>query len=102
MNLPYFDVGLSPAPDETFRRRLLDSAIKSGLFTPRDRNYRSGWIVLDAKEYILREADLERWDDSSVRAKIHAWVQNFAGNQFPAMNEVIVSCLREYEAEAEG
>jgi len=103
MNLPYFDVGLSPAPDETFRRRLLDSAInKPGLFTPRDRSYRSGWIVLDTKEYILEEADLKRWDDPSVRAKIHAWVKNFAENQFPAMNEVIVNCLREYEAETQG
>ncbi len=103
MNLPYFDVGLSPAPDETFRRRLLDDAMnKPGLFTPRDRSYRSGWIVLDAKEYILEEADLKRWDDPSVRAKIPAWVENFAENQFPAMNEVIVNCLREYEAEAKG
>ncbi len=103
MNLPYFDVGLSPAPDETFRRRLLDSAInKSGLFTPRDRSYQSGWIVLDAREYILEESDLKRWDDPSVRAKIHAWVKDFAENEFPAMNEVIVNCLREYEAETQG
>ena len=99
MNLPYFDVGLSPAPDETFRRRPLDNANNSpGLFAPRDRSYRSGWIVLDQKEYILEEADLKRWDDPSVLAKIHAWVNNFAENRFPAMNEVIVNCLREYEA----
>lgn len=103
MNLPYFDVGLSPAADETFRRRLFDSAInKPGLFTLRDRSYRSGWIVLDAREYILEESDLKRWDDPSVRAKIHAWVKNFAENEFPAMNEVIVNCLREYEAETGG
>ncbi len=103
MNLPYFDVGLSPAPDETFRRRLFDNAINEpGLFTPRDPSYRSGWVVLDAKEHILEEADLKRWDDPSVRGKIHAWVKNFAENEFPAMNEVIVNCLREYEAEQAG
>ncbi len=103
MNLPYFDVGLSPGPNETFRRRLLDNAInKPGLFTPRDRSYRSGWIVLDQKEYILEEADLKRWDDPSVRGKIHAWVHNFAENELPAMNEVVVNCLREHEAETQG
>ena len=35
----------------------------------------------------------------SVRSKIEAWVEKFAIEQFPAMNEVIVKCLEEYEAE---
>ena len=57
-------------------------------------------MVLDAKEYILDESDYGAgWDDGSTRAKIMAWVSNFAENQFPAMNKVIVDCLREYEAE---
>ena len=29
-------------------------------------------------------------------------VKNYAGNRFPAMNDVIVKCLEEYEAEQNG
>ena len=51
-------------------------------------------------EYILEDADYGvGWDDGSTRAKIEAWVSNFAENQFPAMNGVIIKCLEEYEAE---
>lgn len=99
-NLPYLDLGLSPCPDERIRRKLLDGANQNQtLFRPIDGGYRSGWIVLDAKEYILEESDYARWDDPYVCSKIEAWVKNFAENEFPAMNKVIVNCLREYEAE---
>ncbi len=54
---------------------------------------------MDAKEYILNEGDLNHLGDPSVRAKIEAWVEKFAAEQFPAMNDVIVTCLEEYEAE---
>ena len=55
-------------------------------------------------DYILDDEDLCNWDDPATRAKIEAWVKNFAENenQFPAMNDVIVNCLREYEAEQNG
>ena len=39
------------------------------------------------------------WDDGTSHAKMKAWVADFAEREFPAMNEVIVECLREYEAE---
>ena len=55
-----------------------------------------GWMVVHRGDYILDNGDLSTWDDPSVRAKIHAWVKNFAENEFPAMNEAIVNCLREY------
>jgi len=49
---------------------------------------------------ILDEADYGiGWDDGTTRAKLEAWVTQFAAKEFPAMNEVIVNCLREYEAE---
>ena len=98
-NRPYLDLGLSPGPNETIRQKLFDSTRQSLLFTPRIANFQTGWIVLDAKEYILDEGDLNHWGDPSVRAKIEAWVEKFATEQFPAMNEVIVKCLEEYEAE---
>ena len=37
-----------------------------------------------------------------TRAKIESWVKNFAENEFPAMNDVIVKCLEKYEAETKG
>ncbi len=98
-NLPYLDLGLSPGTDETIRQKLFDSARQSSLFTPRIANFRSGWIVLDAKEYILYEGDMNHLGDPSVRDKIEAWVDKFTTEQFPAMNKVIVECLRGYTAE---
>ena len=51
-------------------------------------------------DHILDEGDYGvGWDDGTTRAKLDAWVDNFAANQFPAMNEVIVNCFREFEAE---
>ena len=41
------------------------------------------------------------WDDGTTRAKLEALVAKFATARFPAMNEVIVNCLREYEAAQE-
>ena len=98
-NLPYLDLGLSPGTNESIREKLFDSARQSLLFTPRIANFRSGWIVLDVKEYILDEGDLKHLGDPSVRSKIEAWVEKFAIEQFPAMNEVIVKCLEDYKAD---
>ena len=39
------------------------------------------------------------WGDGTTRAKIEDWVAHFAVTRFPAMNEVVVNCLREYEAD---
>ncbi len=54
----------------------------------------------EENDYILDDSDYGiGWDDGATRAKIEAWVKNFAENEFPAMNDVIVNCLEEYEAE---
>ena len=60
-----------------------------------------GWIILHEEEdYILDSADYGvGWDDGTTRAKIEAWVAHFAANDFLAMNEIIVNCLSEYQAE---
>jgi len=34
--------------------------------------------------------------------RIEDWITNFAENEFPAMNDKIMKCLEEYEAEASG
>ena len=71
------------------------------LFKAKTTSLIDGWVILhDEPDYILDEADYGvRWDDGSVRDKIEAWVSDFANNRFPTMNQVIVDCLREYEAE---
>ena len=50
---------------------------------------------------ILDDSDLNNWDDCDAigPAKLRAWVADFAQNKFPAMNDVIVKCLEEYEAD---
>ena len=103
-NLPYLRLVVSPGSDESVREKLFDTAQRlPNVFTPRETHFRSDWMVLDdKKEYILGESDYDRWDDPSVPAKITAWVADFAANRFPAMNEAIVKCLREHEAEQGG
>ncbi len=102
-NLPYLGLAMSLGSDESVREKLFDTAQRlPNVFTPRETHSISGWMVLDAKEYILDESDYDRWDDPSVPAKITEWVADFAANRFPAMNEAIVNCLDEYEAKQDG
>ena len=104
--LPYLDLGLSTG-DETnnrLRTKLFETIRQNpGVFALKttslnDRNDR--WPILhEEPECFLEDADYGvGWDDGTTRAKIEAWVSNFAEHQFPAMNEVIVKCLEEYEA----
>ena len=61
------------------------------------------WSWLVWTDPILGESDYSNWQDqAAIRAKIEAWIDNFIAKDFPAMNEVIVNCLREYEAEQQG
>ena len=99
-NLPYLRLVISPGSDESVREKLFDTAQRHpNMFTPREYSYSGGWMVLDKMECILDESDYDRWDDPSVPAKITEWVADFAANRFLAMNEVIVNCLKEHEAE---
>lgn len=59
----------------------------------------TGWMTVHWGDSILDEGDLSKWDDPSTRAKIEDWVKNFAENEFPAMNDVIVKGLEDHEAE---
>ena len=103
--LPYLDLGLSPGTDETARAKLFEAARQNpALFRPTRNELLPGWVILHQEpDYILDDSDRGiGWDDGSVRAKVEAWVADFAANRFPAMNKVIVNCLREYEAEQGG
>ena len=71
------------------------------LFRLKSDSLTDGWVIHHQQEdYILDDADYGGgWDDGTTRAKIEAWVEEFAAKEFAAMNEIIVACLREYEAE---
>lgn len=99
---PWLELRLSPGTDETLREKLLEAARQNPTpFRYPANALDSSWTRLHLeREYILDDADYGvGWDDGTSRAKIKAWVANFAENQFPAMNAVILKCLNEYAAE---
>ena len=104
--VPWLCIALSPGDSNNGRLRdkLFEAARQSpDLFSPRTISLNDGWTFLHEEDYILDDSDYGvGWDDGTTRAKLDAWVDNFAANQFPALNEVIVNCLREYEAEQLG
>lgn len=103
-SLPWLDLGLSTGNEtnNSVRAKLFETIRQQPQwFRPKHASLPDSWAILhEEPEYILEDADYGvGWDDGSTRAKIEAWVSNFAENQFPAMNDVIVKCLEEYKAE---
>ena len=99
---PWLDLYLSSGTDEAVREKLFEAARQNPVaFRYTASALNSGFTKLHMEiEYITDDSDYGvGWDDGATRAKIKAWVADFAKNQFPAMNAVIVNCLREYEAE---
>ena len=101
--LPRFTLTLSPGSQDSLRQRLFEAAWQHPhLFKPRNTTLTQGWASLHWEKTvsILNKADYGiGWDDGATRAKVEEWVARFAENEFPAMNEVIVNCLSEHEAE---
>lgn len=96
---PWLVLRLSPETDETLRGKLFDAARQNPAAFRCTANP-SGSELHWETDYMLDDADYGvGWDDGTSRAKLMAWVDDFARDQFPAMNEVIVKCLRAYEAE---
>ena len=82
--------------DESIRERIVASINQHPeLFNRADVVPETGIMFLHVGDNILRESDFDNWDDPAVRDRIKASVTDFAANQFPAMHEVIVQCLRE-------
>ena len=102
--LPWLDLALSTgnADNNPVRAKLFDAVRQHPtLFKVKTASLIDGWVILhEEPDYMLDDADYGvGWDDGSVRDRIEAWVSDFAINRFPPMNQVIVDCLREYEAE---
>ena len=99
---PYLDLGLSTAGSEnTEIRTALFDAVRQNptIFKPTRNSLTDGWIILhEEPDCILESADYgPAWDDGSARRKIESWIDNFAAEQFPEMNRIIVDCLRRHQ-----
>ena len=104
--LPRLMLALSPdnAANSQLRRELFEAIRQHPkLFRPKSTALNEGWTMLHEEEHcVLDKADHGvGWDDGTTRAKIEAWIADFAATRLPAMNQVIISCLREYEAEGQ-
>ena len=105
VNNSHFYLTLASGTDQIVREKIFETVKQSPhLFNGTNQTFSDGSKTIHQQENILDDSDLNNWDEENAPgpAKLRAWVKNFAENQFPAMNEVIVNCLREYEAEAQG
>lgn len=100
---PYLQLALSPKNEtnDVLRHKLFEAVRQNPrLFKPAVQSLPVGWVHLHQSEYILDESDLGvGWDDGTTRAKLEKWIDDFAAHEFPTMNEVIVGCLQEIDAE---
>ncbi len=104
-NSTHLYVTIAPGTDARIRNLIFDAARHNPhLFNGSARAFADGWLVIHQVERILEDSDLGHWDDVHAPgpAKLKAWVKNFAENELPAMNDVIVKCLADYEAEQNG
>lgn len=82
------------------RERLFQAVCRSPeIFRTTATSLGDGFVALhEDKDFMLDKSDYGvGLEDGATRAKIEAWVADFATTRFPAMNDVILRCLREYE-----
>ena len=102
-DLPSLQLALSPKNEtnEFLRHKLFEAVRqKPRLFKPNANSLPDGWVHLHQSDFILDESDFGiGWDDGTTRAKLEKWFADFTAHEFPAMNEIIVGCLQEIDAE---
>ena len=101
---PWLQLALSPGDEvnNRLRQKLFDAVRQHPkLFRRTPSTLPNGWTILHQEaDYILDPADCGvGWDDGDTRDKLEKWITEFATNEFPAMNEIIVNSLQQYEAE---
>ncbi|MDE0672208.1 MAG: PD-(D/E)XK nuclease family protein [Caldilineaceae bacterium] len=100
--LPYLQLALSPKNEknDVLRYKLFEVVRQNPqLFKPVVHSLPDDWVHLHKSDNILSDSDLGGWDDGTARAKLEKWIADFAAHEFPAMNEIIVGCLQEIDAE---
>ena len=97
---PYLKLTLGPSLDKGIRGKIHASVLHHPEVFKHTRHiFTDTWTQLDRRQPILEASYLENWDAQTVNDNVVAWMADFAKNQFPAMNKVVVDCLEEYEAE---
>ena len=90
---------LCPSSDGGIRQKIHRGISEHpDMFSRARNNFTPTWTTLDNQGDILDSSYLDDWDAELVRDRVEAWMLDFAERKFPAMNEVIVKCLEEYEA----
>ena len=90
-----------PVGDESLRRKIF-ACVKdnSGVFNCEEPEFKDGWITLHTAEEILTGSDYENWwNEEDVRGTISQRLDEFANTEFPLIDQIIVNCLDDYEAE---
>ena len=92
---------LAGGGDEQLRRRIFDSVkANPDVFNCEAPAYSDGFIRLHTVGMMLDETDSELWWDEAGTGKMIAGrLGDFAQNGFPAINRIIVDCLKDYRAE---
>ena len=89
------------APSEEPIRSALFEGLKQHprVFNNTRGTLRDKYHHVNCQDSILEESDFNNWfdTDSLGPSKLKQCVADFARNEFPAMNEIIVSCFSEYE-----
>ncbi len=94
---------ISSADSEDIRKLLFDKTQGKypSVFDHRGSHrggYRKSTIRLYASKPILSEPDFIDRDRVSWREKVMEWVSNFAQNEFPSMNKIILQSFKKIEA----
>ncbi len=101
-NYVNFYITLGSGSNRPIREKIINSVNQNpSVFNQTGRTWSDGFMTFHHQVGILDDSDLNNWDDCGAvgPAKIEAWMLDFAERKFPAMNEVIIKCLQEYEAE---
>lgn len=87
--------------EQALRRKIVDCVRENPTaFQCQETEDQYGWITLHGAEEILTTSDYEHWwDEETIRETISRRLDQFAETEFPRIDQIIVDCLDEDEAE---
>ena len=92
---------LAPGGAEPLRKKIFDRVKENpDAFDCQQPHYTEQLIDLHRAGEILTESDYENWwNEDAIRSKIDHYLDDFAQTRFRRIDEIIVQCLDDYEAE---